>query len=178
MDERIDRCISKCHRKGFETLLFLWSAVNSWYEWCVKSWEGAKQIHNPEQWVFLEKNQYPICVKEDTIDLETVNRYNPIKRLYQGNHNHHTKRFNVLNVRYNNGDISEDISDFFTTVRWKSRKGPTLFEMIILWNLENKKYKLISEIREGVLVIQDDELNIHTISLSSNKALNEFNGWE
>lgn len=180
MDEALDRVSNTIKRKGFELILFLWSTLNAWYEWCEKSWEGAKTIHKPDTWVFMEKNQYPIIIKEESINRpNTFYTFDPINNLYLygGEQTGRSRRFNVLNVRLNMSNTSVDISDFFSTVRWKCTHGPALLEMVLLWNLINKNYIPVKKVREGVLVVQDDELEIHTIELSSGRALEEFNGW-
>lgn len=167
--------------------LIAWNRITEWWdgacEFLVKSIRALEHAHQKDYYMFVDRNQFPIHVKENELENYAMTPYvfcEETSLFYSYNDEREMIRnvFHVVSVELIEVNRIVDISSFFHRLSWKGVFAPSLLEVVLLYQKLNKDYLKREYILEKKLRIMDENGDMHTIPLSSNIAKRFFTGWE
>ena len=167
--------------------LIAWNRITEWWdsacEFLVKSIRALEHAHKRDYYMFIDRNQFPIHVKEDELDDFAIPPYvfceeTSLFSIYNHPYEDNVRNvFHVVSVELIEVNRIRDISSFFHRLSWKGLFAPSLFEVVLLYQKLNKEYLKRDRILEKKLRVMDDNGDIHMIPLSSPIAKRVFTGW-
>jgi len=162
------------YNKGYQLLCML-------FECNRKTVRGILDAHTPSSWIFLERNTYPMILKIDTCIFMNELMYDPElhKIILVGMNDTTRNTLDVVTAEvYHNNSLQFDMSSFFYNVGWTTSSQVSLFELVVIYTLENEKYIPVHILKKYSITILDSDGNTHTISLGSTIALDPIEKWQ
>ena len=170
-----------------QTALIGWNWVTeSWdnsMEYCIRILTSLEHAHVKDEWIFINPNEIPYIAKEgkhSTRFEPTMVCYYPETHTfcYKERINGRAQRFDAIEVvleRIGQDDI--DLADFFNQVTWKQFAIPSLYEVVMMYFLEQKTPISHYALERMMLRVVDSSMDEHRIPLNSNTATRRFTGW-
>ena len=168
------------------------------YHWLTWAWDigcsftyttvcGAINAHRDKEYIFLSRNSCPWqrYVQHDELNMirtqyPLIYTANDCHFEYPSSKNTATNTFSsVVTAEILNNDetILFDLSGFFHKVTWNSGGAPSLFEVVLMYCLENSLIFSLDRLHKFTLKVFTTDGENHSISLESELANNEFVKW-
>jgi len=129
------------------------------------------QANIPCSWVFLARNSYPLQLKEGDVDSSLV-AYNPSTQSFSSRGPRTHLDVVTAELLDENSKVIHDLSSFFYAVSWNSAENaPSILELVLVYNLEQRLYLPMETVKKYALRIIDSDCTLHTLSLDSQQVL-------
>lgn len=156
------------------------SAAAAAFECSRKTVRGIIDAHTESSWIFLERNTYPLQLKNPYVFANQL-VYNPELQRFALVNTLDTSR-NMLNsvtaeVYTSKGILQFDMSSFFYEVSWNTTSKTSLLELVLVYLLEQEKYIPTHVLKEYTLRILDSSCQTHDILLGSQRAMGPAKEW-
>jgi len=156
------------------------SFVTATFECSRKTVRGIIDAHTESSWVFLQRNTYPLKLKE-AYEYKNELVYNPELQRFTLVNIFDTSRTMLNSVTaevYNSKDVLEfDMSSFMYDVVWTRSSKTSLLELVLVYALEQEKYIPTDILKTYTLRILDSSCQTHEILLGSERAMRPANAW-
>ena len=180
MDNRLDVVLWNLYQRMLRTSFFLLSnvshAVTVGMNITDKSVRAVMNSQISDIFVFSDRNAYPFVVKDGWRGgqfYETPLVYHKDTHRFVGGHT----KADVLTAQLCDGEATYDMSDFFYKVSWDPQNAPSLFELVLIFNMELGLYIPANVLSTYKLCVTDSDLTDHVIDLSSNGAAEPYVDW-
>jgi len=180
MDTRLDVVLWNLYQRMLRTSFFLLSnvshAVTVGMNVTDKSVRAVMNSQISDIFVFSDRNAYPFVVKDGWRGgqfYETPLVYHKDTHRFVGGHT----KADVLTAQLCCGEATYDMSDFFYKVSWDPQNAPSLFELVLIFNMELGLYIPANVLSTYKLCVTDSDLTDHVIDLSSDGAAEPYVDW-
>ena len=170
-----------CMLYGLIAFNYLSWAWDYGFELTRKSVRGAIHAHYNKEWIFTSRNSIPWVVFENSNKFPM--RYNPTDHvfLFLTDDKPNQSFGDVVTAELKYNEQAYDASSLFHNVKWYSGSeltSPSLYEISLVYCLENNLLFTKEEFDKGVLKILTADGKTITQDLNSPKSLLNFDKWE
>jgi len=137
--------------------------------------ELLQEGYREKQWVFAQRNTYPVMVSSAWTIESQVLTYSPEKGFGQGTGDKSTLDVVTAELTTPSGK-SYDLSTFFYSVKWYST-APSLYELVLLYFLHEKICLSTDMIDSFTLTVLTSDAEEHEIPLEGALAKASFRGF-